>query len=349
MKYLLAKKLYSTALSGFYSSVTQSGLHAIPDNQPVLFISNHNNAFIDPLLLASQFNRRVTFTAKNTLAKNPLLKLILKSFSVELLSRRIDRNGNDSGRAANAQALARLEQKLHNKGAIYIFPEGKSHNDVVLHEFKTGAAKIALSYEQNCVSHTIDNDLLIVPLALDYSDKSSFRSTASVQVGEPLSLRAWKEAHPEGDARTLTQTFQSMVVNVIATRKSQTRKAALLVQKPVLKSSLGARYRRWEKRILGTPFGGIGWMLNAAPFAITAVLMSMLSSDHDHPASAAIVVGPPVFAVAHALQLLSLGLLGSGFLMVLYLLMLVPSSLVGLKLIDRLKLRDERTSALPQV
>jgi len=336
MKYLMAKKIFSTALSGFYSRVETIGLESIPKNRPVLFIANHSNAFVDPLLLASNLERPVTFTAKSTLAKNPLLNLIIKSFSVELLSRRIDRKEYDTGRLANVNALERLEMKLHNKGAVYIFPEGKSHNDAHLHEFKTGAAKLALSYMQNCNSVDDDSDLLVVPLGLIYSDKSMFRSTATIQLGEPLSLRAWCAVHPHANANTLTQQFKSMVEGALATQKHVARQAALSVKAPVHKSSLSSRFVRWEKALIGTPLGALGWLLNALPFALTAVMVRLLSSDHDHPASAAIVTGPPIFTLVHALQLLSVGLYGSGFLMMLYLLILIPSTVFSLKVFDRL-------------
>jgi len=89
MKYAIAKKLFSTALNCFYSRADMHGHLDIPKDQPVLFVSNHSNAFIDPLLLTARLDRSVTFTAKNTLARNPISKMILKSVSVELLSRKL--------------------------------------------------------------------------------------------------------------------------------------------------------------------------------------------------------------------------------------------------------------------
>jgi len=336
MKYSIAKKLFGMTLNGFYSNVSANGLDKLPGNQPVLFIANHCNAFIDPLLLASCLNRKVTFTAKNTLAKNPLLKLIMKSFSVELFSRRMDRAEGATGNAFNAAALSRLQNKLQDKGAVFIFPEGQSHNDDVLRDFKPGAAKLALSYAQSRTSLDGDSDLLIVPLALDYSDKSVFRSSARIQIGIPLSLRAWLDDYPGTDAKTLTKQFKTMVEDTLTTQKQLLRKATLSVLPPVLASTFGSTFRCWEKRIIGAPLGVLGWILNAVPFAITSILVRLLSTDHDHPASAAVVVSPPVFILAHAIQLLAIGFFGSIFLVLMYLLMLVPGTLFGLSVFDSL-------------
>ncbi len=336
MKYTMAKKIFAAALNVYYSKVSAQGLEKIPQNQPVLFISNHNNAFIDPLLLASTLERRITFTAKSTLAKNPLLNVILKSFSVELLSRKIDRTGSETGRSFNACAFERLEEKLHERGAVYIFPEGKSHNDPVLHKFKTGAARLALAYAEKCGGLDIENDLLIVPLGLNYSDKSTFRSHANIQVGEPLSLKAWLAGNSLSDVRGLTNQFRLMVSEAMDEQNSAIRKAALTVSQPSTRAGIGAHFRYWQKRLLGAPLGILGGVLNLLPFAVTAFFRRILSTDRDHPASAAIVVGPPVFTIAHSLQLSVLGALGSLFLMLLYLLMLVPSSVLALRLFDHL-------------
>jgi len=121
MKYAIAKSLFSKALSCFYSDIHMHGSVDIDKDTPVLFVSNHCNAFIDPLLLTAQFDRPVTFTAKSTLAKNPLLNVILKSFSVELLLRQVDCTATDNAKEHNGRALARLQQRLENKGAVYIF------------------------------------------------------------------------------------------------------------------------------------------------------------------------------------------------------------------------------------
>lgn len=337
MKYVLAKKLFATALNGFYSDVKTFGMDKIPRDKPVLFISNHNNAFIDPLLLASRLDRKVTFTAKSTLADNPVLNLIIKSFSVELLSRKADRSVDQSGRSFNTRAFDRLGEKLNDAGSVYIFPEGKSHNDAVLHEFKTGAARLALAYAKNNTSMDARRDLIIVPLGLSYSSKSTFRSTAGLQVGEPLSLNQWLSDNPNRSACELTHKFKAMVEDSLSIQKSRARTNALTVRAPVLNSSFRERFRHWENRLVATPVGALGWMLNALPLVITAMLVKFLSSDHDHPASAAIVVGPPVFAIVHGLQMVSIAFIVSGFLAAIYLSMLVPSSIIGLNVFDQIR------------
>lgn len=336
MKYTIAKKLFSTALNCFYSKVTVHGDWDIPDNQPVLFIANHNNAFIDPLLLTARLDRQVTFTAKHTLAKNPLLNVILKSFSVELLSRQIDRRAGDNAKANNAAVLTRLQHRLKEGGAVFIFPEGRSHCDTQMHEFKTGAARLALDYAKLAQNDETCKDLLVVPLGLHYSDKSVFRSDASIEIGEPISVKAWLLENPDTCPRQLTAHFKQAVQKSLDRISSRARQSTLKPHVPA--TGVHARYAlpSFEKRVVGAPFAALGWVLNAVPFALTRLLVKKLSTDHDHPASAAIVVGPPLFAIAHAVQLLCVAAFGSIVLALLYVLLLLPASVLALKAVDQI-------------
>ena len=334
MKYLMAKNLFSTALHSFYSSITIDGLERIPKDQPVIFISNHCNAFVDPMLLVTHLDRHVTLTAKSTLTRNPILNIIVNAFSVELLSRSRDRSKHESGKTFNSAALQRLQDKLHNKGAVYIFPEGRSHNDAALHRFKTGAAKLALDYAHSCAASNKDNDLLIVPLALKYCNKSVFRSTAGIRVGTPLSMQEWLSEHHHDNTHGLTEQFRTMVENALAIQKSEGKNVAQPNKAPFHLSRRGILFGSLEKRIIGTPLSAIGCFLNALPFCITAVLMRVFTSDHDHPASVAIVIGPPVFVSIHCLQFLLMAFGGSKFLALLYLLLLIPGTVLALKAFD---------------
>ena len=334
MKYLMAKKLFSAALHSFYSRITVDGLERIPHDQPVIFISNHCNAFVDPMLLVTHLDRYVTLTAKSTLSRNPILKIIINAFSVELLSRNRDRSKHESGKTFNSAALQRLQEKLHNNGAVYIFPEGRSHNDAALHRFKTGAAKLALDYARSCAAFNKDNDLLIVPLALRYCNKSVFRSTAGIRVGITLSMQEWLSEHHHDNTHRLTEQFKTMVEDALAMQKSKAKNVSQPCKAPFHLSRPGVLFGSLEKRIIGTPLSAIGCFLNALPFCITAVLMRVFSSDHDHPASVAIVIGPPIFVSIHCLQILLMAFGGSKFLALLYLLLLIPGTVLALKAFD---------------
>lgn len=362
MKYKLARWFFGAALHTFYSRVSMRGQALPSTNDPVLFIANHCNAFIDPLLLTVGTRRYVTFTAKSTLARNPLLHLIIKAFSVELLSRQMDRKQGDNGIAHNGAALGRLQKKLLNNGAVFIFPEGRSHNDTRLHAFKKGAARLALAYEKHCAESGLPCRLQVVPLAITYSIKSVFRSTAQISVGEAISIKHWVAEHPERNASTLTDYFKQRVEAELVDSElnkhdvSHSRQAlhtstepelyelgcgesASVPGKPLREADFNEKAltftRTIEKRCIGLPFAILGSIINALPFAVTAGVVKKMSTDHDHPASVAVVTGPLIFVLLHFMQLMLIAAVftapTSVGLILLYWVLLWPSTVLALR------------------
>ena len=91
-----------------------------------------------------------------------------------------------------SRAIAKLSKLLGNcSGAVArsaICPEGVSHNEPRLKPLKTGAARIALG----AASSGEQIDLKIVPVGLYYTEKTTFRSSALLHFGEPITV------HPVG-------------------------------------------------------------------------------------------------------------------------------------------------------
>ena len=207
------------------------GRERVPLRGPTLIVSNHTNAFVDALLFITELDRPVTLTAKSTLRKNPLLKPLIRALGVIELQRAQD---TEPGAPAprNTQALAACREVLAEGGALVIFPEGVSHSDPSLRPFRTGAARIALDYEEE---RGAAEPLTIIPAGLHFEAKERFRSTAGVVFGAPLDLAAWHAVHPGGGPRELTETIErcirALTANYGAERDIRAiESAALLLQ-----------------------------------------------------------------------------------------------------------------------
>jgi 1-acyl-sn-glycerol-3-phosphate acyltransferase len=74
----------------FFRRIEVEGRGHLPEKGPVLFVCNHTNALVDPLMLLINVRRRVTLTAKNVLARNPLLGLLMAGLGVVTFHRRED-------------------------------------------------------------------------------------------------------------------------------------------------------------------------------------------------------------------------------------------------------------------
>jgi glycerol-3-phosphate O-acyltransferase/dihydroxyacetone phosphate acyltransferase len=158
----------------FFGGIEVDG--EVPERGPILIVSNHTNGLVDALVITAAIRRRVSLTAKSTLKKNPLLALVVWLADAVPLYRKQD----DVEMAKNFDSFVEVKRRLRNGGAICIFPEGMSHSDASMREFRTGAARIALE------SRGIG--LRIVPAGLHYDAKQRFRSPALVRFGEPLDV-----------------------------------------------------------------------------------------------------------------------------------------------------------------
>jgi 1-acyl-sn-glycerol-3-phosphate acyltransferase len=153
----------------------------------VLFVGNHPNSLIDPVLIITTCGRKVHFAAKDTLFKGRIMRAVLRGLGAVPLARKTDH----AGAIDNDAAFEHMFGVLDGGGAIGIFPEGLSHDESQLAKLKTGAARLALGAAAR--GRTVS----IIPCGLTFIHPKRFRSRVLVQYGPPVALG-------ERDVRALT-------------------------------------------------------------------------------------------------------------------------------------------------
>ncbi len=213
MIYHLLKQLIKLLLSVFFKSIVVTGKQNIPDAGPLIIVSNHPNTFMDPLIVASITNKRIGFVGNAGIFTNKLLASILRYFHVIPIYRKKDVLPGE--KPDNNEAFYRCHQYLSEGNMLLIFPEGSSYYELKLREIKTGAARIALSYE---ALKNFKGKLRILPVTLDYSDSIQFRSMISVTISEPILLEGFKELYQADElecVRKLTEAIKGALAKNI--------------------------------------------------------------------------------------------------------------------------------------
>ncbi len=223
MFYLLFRLLARVMLRLFFRRIEVEGRSGVPATGPVLFVANHANALVDPLFLVTSLRRHVTMTAKNVLARNPLLAVLRWGLGVVTFHRPQD-VGKGAHLRQNVRALERCRQVLAQGGALCIFPEGVSHSDPHLRPFQSGAGRIALDFVRKDGN---PGDLVIVPVGLLYTEKDRFRSAIWVRYGSPWNVAQWLAEHPDASAQSLTEAMCRRVEEL--TLNYQTRREILIL------------------------------------------------------------------------------------------------------------------------
>jgi 1-acyl-sn-glycerol-3-phosphate acyltransferase len=164
----------------YYPVRIVDGAERIPAGKPLVFVLNHPNGLLDPIVLRVALRRPSRFLAKSTLFGNPLGRLAMNAFGCIPVYR-----PREADAARNEESFARCRAELAAGGVLALFPEGTSHSDPEMRPLKTGAARITLSAEA-------ENDgrlgVNVIPVGLSYERKTTFRSTVLLVVGEPIEI-----------------------------------------------------------------------------------------------------------------------------------------------------------------
>ncbi|HMH50040.1 MAG TPA: lysophospholipid acyltransferase family protein [Candidatus Acidoferrum sp.] len=167
----------------FFERVEVRHPERVPRRGPVLLCINHPNNLIDSLLVASVLPRKVHYLAAAELFRNPLLARLLAELGVIAVHRKAD--GPDK-RSRNVEMFAACDEAFERGRLIAIYPEGATHAEAHLQRIKTGAARIALSYEAHAPGR-----LTVVPVGLNFEARKRFRGRVLVSFGEPVDVSSY--------------------------------------------------------------------------------------------------------------------------------------------------------------
>ncbi len=210
----------SIALRLFFRRIETVNASDVPYKGALIFVMNHPNGLIDPALVFVALPRKVSFLAKSTLFKIPVISYVLKVMESLPVYRRVD----SADVSKNRKTFEASHDLLRKGGAIALFPEGVSHNSTKLLPIKTGAARIAFGAISG-FKNTQSFQLSIVPVGLYYTNKTTFRSEALLHFGEPFEVEPI-ELEPDGDlprdkVKKLTKEIEGALRSVTINAESK--------------------------------------------------------------------------------------------------------------------------------
>ncbi|MFN8347956.1 MAG: 1-acyl-sn-glycerol-3-phosphate acyltransferase [Spirosomataceae bacterium] len=169
---------------------------------PLLLVANHPNTFMDPLIAAALMPQRIAFIANGSIFTR-FTRPFFQFFHVIPVYRQKDTSDVPLSPAElNKMTFKRCYDYLKGKGTILIFPEGTSEIERRLRDIKTGTARIALGAEYE---NHFELGITILPIGLNYSDPTHFRSEVFVNVGEPISLSDFKQKYDPNSFETVEE------------------------------------------------------------------------------------------------------------------------------------------------
>ncbi|TVQ92449.1 MAG: hypothetical protein EA393_03325 [Bacteroidetes bacterium] len=169
-----------------------------------IFVSNHQNASMDPLAILTSFTWQPVFLARaDIFNKKPIARILrfLKILPVYRIRDGFDQLSN------NQEIFDQTFQVFENGSSIVLFPEGTHSGKKQVQNLKKGVARIAFSYRHN---NSKKNEIKIIPIGLNYESYHDPGSQLIINFGEPLSISAYDSAYAENPAKAVNSAVYEL-------------------------------------------------------------------------------------------------------------------------------------------
>jgi len=188
----------------YYKSFKVFNTHNIPKDKPVLFLANHQNALIDPLLIATKSGRFSYFLTRASAFKKPMVSKLLHSLQMLPVYRIRD---GWSKLSNNNSIFSTCVQQLQKKKAIVIFPEGSHHINRTVRPLSKGFTRI--------VFETLETypelDLQLIPVGINFCKSENFVDSTSVFFGKPIAAKNYLSQERNEAVVTLKKDVQDAI------------------------------------------------------------------------------------------------------------------------------------------
>ena len=187
-------------IAAFFKRMQIKNVHYLQVKGPVILAVNHPNAFMDPIALTTMaYPPRLRYLARGDAFKKGIVTTLLESLGIIPIYRIQD--GGKEGLKKNDETYNRVKQLLTRNKKIIIFAEGLCIQERRLRPLKKGVPRMILGAME---SGELD-DLIVVPVGINYTDPSQFQSTIFCNIGAPIKMIDYVAAYKEAPAKTMNQ------------------------------------------------------------------------------------------------------------------------------------------------
>lgn len=188
----------------FYRKIKIHLPENVPLNGPVIFAINHQNAFMDAIVVATASKRNPWFLTRAGVFGSAMTRFWLKKLQMIPIYR--FRDGH-AGMKRNDETLALCKQLILDNQAILIFPEGNHDRKWRLRPLQKGLARIVFTTE---VATNFQSGLKIVPVGLQYENHLNSGSDLLISFGEPIATHTYQQLYDESPAKAVQSLLEDV-------------------------------------------------------------------------------------------------------------------------------------------
>lgn len=181
--YRFLRSYCSFGLRFYYQQWQVKGKEKIPAEGPLIFIANHQNAFIDAILMTCSGTRSPYYLTRAGVFNKPWAAKLLSILHLKPIYRFRDGFGTLKN---NDIILQECVDLMRQDEVILLFPEANHNEPWSMRDFQKGFARLALMFN----SQYPDVPLRIVPFGIHYTEHYGFNARVLINVGDSLSVNA---------------------------------------------------------------------------------------------------------------------------------------------------------------
>jgi len=183
----------------FYSKIKITGKENIPWNTPIVFAPNHQNAFMDALVLSYATKKQTSFLVRADIFKKKTAAKLLNKLKMMPVYRQ--RDGMDTI-AKNEAIFNMCHEMLEKDNNIIIFPEGRHGHTRTLKQAKKGVSRMTIGAE---LKHDFNFGVKIVPVGIYYDDRYKFGQKLLINFGQPIDVSKYENQYRENEAKVYSE------------------------------------------------------------------------------------------------------------------------------------------------
>lgn len=188
----------------YFKKIQVVHLEKIPKNGPLLLLSNHQNALLDALLIATKSGRFSYFLTRAAVFKKPMVNKLLRSLRMLPVYRVRDGWNTITN---NDSIFNTCSELLKDGHVVTIFPEGSHNLKRTVRPFSKGFTRIVF----NTLEKYPNTDLQLIPIGLNFTKAEAFPDSASIYFGDPIKAKAFVSNDRTKDVKNLRVTLEHKI------------------------------------------------------------------------------------------------------------------------------------------
>lgn len=177
-----------------FSRIEVRGVDRVPWDQPCIVSPNHQNAFLDALLVGVYAPVKLTFLSRASAFGSPF-DWVLDALHMVPVYRR--RDGFDK-LSRNKRIFANLRDQLGQGRSLVMFSETEHAHTYYLRPLSRGSARLALTAQEE-----IDREVQLVPVGINYYHLRRPGFKVSIVFGEPIRVSTYMNRYRNAEAECM--------------------------------------------------------------------------------------------------------------------------------------------------